>query len=180
MVGAEEGSHRAVTHGLWALDLHTRRLHLKSRRGASWVVQSICSKKRSLTLAAFACANRCLSLKSTNFGATRFISGPVPALTSGELLWCSRVIYGVEMTIVIIIEIFEFHATWGTPRRARLKSWLPACFMWTVGTELMLVITATLRCCFRTVNIKFRGPFGFFAREYQLWGPSLLVHLGCA
>lgn len=84
VLGAEERSHRAVTHGLWALDLPA--LHrdemftsekLKSGQmgGAEHAV-----KEEEAPWGSFTCGNPCLGLQNTSFGATKFISIPGPTL----------------------------------------------------------------------------------------------------
>lgn len=86
MLGAEGRSHRAVKHGLWALDLPA--LHrdemftsetLKSGQmgGAEHTVT-----EEEAHSGSFTCGNPCLGLQNTNFGAPKFISIPGPTLIS--------------------------------------------------------------------------------------------------
>lgn len=84
VLGASEGSRRAVTRRPRALDLllcKDEMFTLRSWRGASWVGQSVWSEKRSLALPLCICGDPCVVLKNTNLGATRLVSIPVTVLT---------------------------------------------------------------------------------------------------
>lgn len=164
VLGASEGSRRAVTRRPRALDLllcKDEMFTLRSWRGASWVGQSVWSEKRSLALPLCICGDPCVVLKNTNLGATRLVSIPVTVLTRcGDValaltarLWSGNCSSDSNRNICYLCHP-------GNPRRARLRWWLWACFTWIVGTRVLLVSA--------TPQIRLRYY------QHQLWRPFWL------